>query len=63
MSTIQTDWLTQTKFISPRLRDEIVPRQVLMLVAKFFDVCLAWISLDEGANSPARFLSVPIGDI
>ena len=27
---MQADWLTQTKFMSPRLRDDIVPRRRLL---------------------------------
>ena len=89
MYPVQTDWLTETKFISPRLRDDIVPRPRLRdllrgaiqnhaltlvsapagygkttlltsLAAAFPDVCVAWISLDEDDNDPARFLTTLI---
>ena len=30
MDVVQTDWLTQTKFMSPGLRDDIVPRPRLL---------------------------------
>jgi ATP/maltotriose-dependent transcriptional regulator MalT len=30
MSTVQTPWLTQTKFIPPRLREDLVPRRHLL---------------------------------
>ncbi len=81
----QTDWLTQTKFIPPRLRQDFVPRKRLLdalhaavnahpltlisappgygkttllasLPAAFPNMPIAWISLDEEDNDPARFL-------
>jgi LuxR family maltose regulon positive regulatory protein len=90
MDPVQTDWLTQTKFISPRLRDDIVPRRRLLdslrgaiknhalllvsapagygkttlltsLASACPDVTVAWISLDEDDNDPARFLAALIG--
>ncbi|CAG0982223.1 HTH-type transcriptional regulator MalT [Anaerolineae bacterium] len=86
---LDSPWLTQTKFISPRLRSDIVPRRRLLdslhtaikshaltlvsapagngkttlltsLAATFPDTCIAWISLDEEDNDPARFLAALI---
>ena len=86
---LDSRWLTQTKFISPRLRDDIVPRRRLLdsihtaiqnhsltlvsapagygkttlltsLVSTFPHTCIAWISLDEEDNDPARFLAALI---
>ena len=90
MEVVQADWLTQTKFIWPRLRDDTLPRSHLLdslrtaikshaltlisapagygkttLLASAAtdcpDVCVAWISLDEDDNDPARFLAALIG--
>jgi len=73
-------WLTQTKFVPPRLRDDFVPRNRLLdtlhtavnsfsltllsappgygkttLLASLTDLPLAWVSIDEEDNDPARF--------
>ena len=77
---MQNTWLTQTKFVPPRLRDDFVPRSRLVdslrasvkshaltlvsapagygkttLLASLTDSPLAWISIDEEDNDPARF--------
>jgi len=85
LGEVHADWLTQTKLFSPRLRDEIIPRERLLralrdaltahaltlvsapagygkttLLAALPQTCdlpLAWISLDEEDNDPARFLA------
>ena len=90
MSTVQVPWLTQTKFIPPRLREDLVPRRRLLdglhtaveahaltlvsappgygkttlltaLPTAFPGVPIAWLSLDEEDNDPARFLAALIG--
>ncbi len=73
-------WLTQTKFVPPRLRDDVVLRGRLVdtlraavnscpltllsapagygkttLLASLTDIPLAWVSIDEEDNDPARF--------
>jgi len=73
-------WLTQTKFVPPRLQDDVVQRGRLVdtlrtavesrpltllsapagygkttLLASLTDLPLAWISIDEEDNDPARF--------
>lgn len=89
---LDSPWLTQTKFISPRLRSDIVPRRRLLdslhtaiknhsltlisapagygkttlltsLASTFPDTSVAWISLDEDDNDPARFLAALIGPL
>ena len=77
---MQNTWLTQTKFVPPRLRDDFVPRGRLVdtlravansrpltllsapagygkttLLASLTDIPLAWVSIDEEDNDPARF--------
>ena len=73
-------WLTQTKFVPPRLREDVVLRSRLVdtvraavnsrpltllsapagygkttLLASLTDSPLAWVSIDEEDNDPARF--------
>jgi len=77
---MQSAWLTQTKFVSPRLQDDVVLRSRLVdtlraavnsrpltllsapagygkttLLASLSNKPLAWISIDEEDNDPARF--------
>jgi len=77
---MQNTWLTQTKFVPPRLQDDVVQRGRLAdtlrtavesrpltllsapagygkttLLASLTDLPLAWISIDEEDNDPARF--------
>ena len=77
---MQSTWLTQTKFVPPRLRDDVVLRGRLVdalrtavnsrpltllsapagygkttLLTSLTDIPLAWVSIDEEDNDPARF--------
>jgi len=77
---MQTTWLTQTKFVPPRLQDDVVLRSRLVgalrdavnahpltllsapagygkttLLTSLTDTPLAWVSIDEEDNDPARF--------
>ncbi len=82
---LNANWLTQTKLLPPRLREDVVARQHLLALLRdkiashpltlicapagygkttllgalhfsFPDLPLAWLSLDEEDNDPARFL-------
>jgi LuxR family maltose regulon positive regulatory protein len=73
-------WLTQTKFVPPRLQDDVISRSRLVdslrtavnsrpltllsapagygkttLLTSLTDIPLAWVSIDEEDNDPARF--------
>jgi len=77
---MENSWLAQTKFVPPRLRDDVVLRGRLVdtlravvnsrpltllsapagygkttLLASLTDIPLAWVSIDEEDNDPARF--------
>ncbi|MGW8225791.1 MAG: hypothetical protein ACWGOY_08655, partial [Anaerolineales bacterium] len=77
---MQNTWLTQTKFVPPRLQDDVILRSRLVdtlraavkthpltllsapagygkttLLTSLTDIPLAWVSIDEEDNDPARF--------